>query len=134
MFRRASKLPSDYKILNTIYKQYYDVFIPNINLNEEKPEVLIEIDIHLIAEKLSANPEIVFARLYYYLSKKYSYPEDEGAVSVFIPSFLPNKKHLIHFSYLSSIVANLRAERFLFIATVCLSTVALIVSLVSLIK
>jgi len=65
-------LPTDLKILNTIYEHYYDTFISFSKSDSGRSsKIFIPIDIKLIAKKLGVDVDIIFGRLYYHLEQKY---------------------------------------------------------------
>ena len=107
------KLPSDYKILNTIFKTYQYDFINYDNLpNKHKSKNLVPIDCNKIAEQLQTDGEIIFGRLHYFLSQKYQQLDENGEKLQLFYTFMANgEKHCIHFSYLTSVLAEMREER-----------------------
>ncbi len=108
-----AKLPSDYKILNTIFKIYHYDFINYDDLpNKHKSKNLVPIDCKKIAEQLQTDGEIIFGRLHYYLSKKHQQKDENGEKLQLFYTFLADgERHCVHFSYLTSILAEMREER-----------------------
>ena len=102
-------LPTDLKILNAIYEQYYDTFVSfSKNNSDRNAKNLIPVDIKLIAQKLGVDVDIIFGRLYYHLEQKYGYSRSNGAKVVFFTLKAGTDKNCINFPYMASVLANLR--------------------------
>ena len=104
-------LPTDRKILEVIYEEYYDEFIKyNKDKEIRQTKNYVPIDILHISEKLKTDKDIIFARLYYYFKPKYSYKDHNGKYVYLFNKKLGNEKHCIHFPYSASILAKLRKK------------------------
>ena len=108
------RIPTDLKILTSIYDRYYGVF----SAYEEDPssrnsKTFVPIDIAAIAKELRVDPDIVFGRLYYHLENKYGYGTTygpEGARVHFFAKNLGDERDCVHFPYVASVLASLREE------------------------
>lgn len=130
---KLNKNPTDYKILKTIYNDYYNDFIDfNPSNAQRSVKMYVPISFDRLEHKLGANKSIIFGRLYYHLNKKYSYKNDNGSrVDLFLLG-LNKEKHLIQFAMLSSILANLQDNRRHHLWPIYISAFAVLVSLISL--
>jgi hypothetical protein len=128
-----TKAPTDLQILSAIYERYYADFIAH---TDEKPtrhaKNYVPIDSGAVAGDLGVDPDIVFGRLYFDLEKRYGYKQDDGMLVPFFYLKLGNDSHVIHFPYLASIVASLRAEHRRNRTSTVIALVSLGVSVVSL--
>ena len=124
------KLPTDREILKTIYEMYaseYPKYIEGEVRGVNDP--FVPIDIWEIADKLHAQPELIFGRIYYHLNPKYSYDK----VTFYIVSFRDENdneiiKKSIHFPLLSSILAGLNEERLKFFTPITISFLVFLVA------
>ncbi|MDW1637155.1 MULTISPECIES: hypothetical protein [unclassified Vibrio] len=105
------KNPTDLELLECIYNHYRAEFaLYDSDETIRAGKVYVHIDCRLIAGKLSADPELVFGRLYYHLANVYKYQQSKG-VEVKLFEFEVDKQlHCIQFPVLASAVANLKAE------------------------
>jgi len=104
--------PTDLEILDAIYDRYYSTFA-NYSMGdaERASKIYVPIDIDVIAEELGIDADIVFGRLYYDLNQRYGYRKDDGAMVHFFANRLTaDEIHSINFTYLASVVANLRDD------------------------
>ena len=100
-------LPTDLDILDAIYERYYNQFAASTGQNK----IYVPIDIPKIADDLKVDPDIVFGRLYYHLDPKYRFAQRGGAlVFLFAKNDIPNVRDAIHFPYMASVLADLRAK------------------------
>jgi hypothetical protein len=101
-------LPTDLEVLDAIYERYYPQFVAATG----KDKIYIAIDIEAIARGLAVDPDIVFGRLYYHLTKKFSYHQDDGTRVPFftLGAFGQPGKHHVQFPLLASVLADLRAD------------------------
>ena len=123
-------LPTDIKILKTIYNHYYDEFI-NFEEGSRSSKVYVPIDIEFISKKLKVDGDIVFGRLYYYLNKRYGYKDSKGIETYVFSLKVGKDTHAINFPLLASILASMREEHSKFLFATGLSIVAMIVSVLS---
>jgi hypothetical protein len=106
-------LPTDMEILDKIYERYYVEFR---DFEQQKPptrktKTFVPIDIIAIARSLNVDPDIVFGRLYYHLAHRYNYEEPDGSSRVsFFEKSLGRERDVVHFPYMASVLADLRAE------------------------
>jgi len=126
------KLPSDLKMLSTIYKMYNKEFetftVGAQNRRVSKP--YIPVDCKLIARKLKVDGDIVFGRLYYHLQEKYGYTRDDGSKIAFFALVLGGDRHCINFPLMASVLAGLEEESSKAQRATLLSTLAIVISLV----
>lgn len=106
------KTPTDLKILQCIYDEYYQDFIQYDSVNEKNnnriTKIFMPINCEFIAKKLKIDGDIVFGRLYYYLDHQHSQPEKN--ISFFVLALgSDNRKH-INFPLLASILAKLQDD------------------------
>ncbi len=104
------KLPTDLEILDEVYEEYYPHFIKfDKNKPERDAKIYVPIDIDLIGKRLAVDGDIIFGRLYYHFNNKYSYTKN-GSTTDFFSLRQGQDIHLVQFPYMSSILAELRAE------------------------
>ena len=128
------KLPSDYKILNAIFKEYKSSFGEYDRDNSiRKVKNYVPIDIAKIARQLKTDPDIVFGRLYYHLDKIYGYKQENDSKVPFFTITLEKGKKCINFSLMTSVLAGLSEKRDESIWTRILSIVAILLSVISII-
>ena len=102
-------LPTDPKILNVIYEEYYDKFKSfSKNDSNRSAKNFIPVDIKLIAQKLGVDVDIIFGRLYYHLEQKYGYKRSGDTKVAFFTLKVGVDKNCINFPYMASVLANLR--------------------------
>ena len=127
------KLPTDLKILNSIYGAYYETFA---SYSKEQPtrssKIYVPIEIDRLAEKLGVDKDIVFGRLYYHLEKKFGYEQDDGSMVHLFALRAGDETHCVHFPYLASVLADLRSENKKFRIVTTIAIISLIVAAVSL--
>lgn len=132
-------LPTDLAILSKIYDLYYDDFVAFDEKNPTRTDkYIVPIDCEEVARELNADAELVFSRLYYRLNQEYGYskimPDGKKLlVKVFIrePGW---RKHYVHFPFMTSVLADLKEKEEKFWIGKVVAFLALIGSLVSLLK
>lgn len=127
------KIPTDLEILNTIYRLYYSDFVAFDDDDDERTrdsKVYVPIDCVRIANELKVDRDIVFGRLYSHLNNLYSY--EQGNIKLFTSVHGENLR-CIHFPLMSSVLASLRQERSKFLISTLIASLALIISLISLV-
>ncbi|MFG0450899.1 hypothetical protein [Shewanella sp. YQ_9] len=127
------KIPTDLEILNTIYRLYYSDFVAFDDDDDERTrdsKVYVPIDCVRIANELKVDRDIVFGRLYSHLNNLYSY--EQGNIKLFTSVHGENLR-CIHFPLMSSVLASLRQERGKFLISTLIASLALIISLISLV-
>lgn len=137
-------IPTDKELFEFIYKEYYLEFM---NYDEENNRTritknFVPIDILKIAKYFGVDEDIIFSRFYYVHKKKYDYKiEKKPEVYFFKKRFKPDDKdkedfedemHVIHFPYLSSILAKLKYEEEKFYISLFISIIAVLISFGSL--
>ena len=130
-------LPTDLEIFEAIYELYYDDFMSS----KKKPWV--DTDREKIARKLNADPTLVSGRIYYKLGKE-SYrvlpAEDRQKNMGFVVSSDGNFGGVkgcdmeINFTYMTSVLADLREREEKFWIGIVIAALALITSMASLLK
>jgi hypothetical protein len=128
------RLPTDLKILSTIYERYYPEF-KNYTKEDKTREtkIYVPIDIGKISKELNIDPDIVFGRFYYYLNKKYSYKQDDGSSVDLFRLRLNSDVHTIHFPLLASVLAELQDKNIKYWITTIIAITAFIISIISII-
>jgi len=132
-------LPTDLKILNAIYGEYYDTFISfSKNNSDRSAKNFIPVDIKLIAQKLGVDVDIIFGRLYYHLEQKYGYSHSDGSKVAFFALKIDSDNNCVNFPYMASVLANLRerekkysAATKIAILSLCIAGLSLLVSILS---
>ena len=129
-----NKLPTDLKVLKTIYNNYYDEFIKYENDKSSRATWnYIPIDIDLLATELKIDPDLLFGRLYYYLDKKYRYKQDDGTSVYFFTKNVSDDCNVINFTMLAGVLADLQQSHFRFWLPMIFSTMAITISILGLI-
>ncbi len=127
------KSPSDLKILNAIYNEYYADFTAFDKTNPNRQaKILIPVDCKKIGKKLGVDSDIVFGRLYYHMEKEYGYKDERGNRVIFFANSAGEEIHCINFPYMASVLGKLQHEDDKFKISTWLSIVALIVSVIAL--
>lgn len=127
-------LPTDLKILNVIYEEYYDTFISfSKNNSDRSAKNFIPVDIKLIAQKLGVDVDIIFGRLYYHLEQKYGYSRSGGSKVAFFVLKIGSVTNCINFPYMASVLANLRESEKKYTAATVIATISLVIAILSLI-
>lgn len=128
------KPPSDLKILNVIYKLYYEEFK---NFAQESDvqngrvsKIHVPIDCKMIARELGVDSDIVFGRLYYHLEQKYGYKRDDDNKVAFFSLGVGPDRHCVNFPLLASVLAGLQEESSKFKWATVLSFIAVLISIV----
>jgi hypothetical protein len=123
-----SKIPSDRKILQTIYDRYRDRFARfDKGSPDREAKILIPIDCGEIATRLNVDPDVVFGRLYYHLENKYGYRKPDG-VQVLFFGHTNNERNCINFPLSASVLAGLQEERNKHLWAIGVALVSLVLS------
>jgi len=126
--------PTDFQILNEIYRRYYPTFASFSREEQTRSaKVLVPIDIKSIAQHFGVDGDIVFGRLYYHPNPKYSYTQADGLHVTFFRQQVGSDRHCVQFPLLDAVLAKLREERTRELRTTWLSIVAIAISFISLI-
>lgn len=128
------KTPSDLKVLDIIYKLYYEEFA-NHSLekdveNGRKSKIFVPIDCRMIAMELNVDSDIVFGRLYYHMEQKYGYTRADGSKVAFYTTIAGEENRCVNFPLLASVLAGLQQENSKFLWATMMSGIALAVSIV----
>ena len=127
-------LPTDLKILNAIYNQYYDKFKSfSKNDSDRSSKIFIPIDITLVAKELEVDVDIIFGRLYYHLEQKYGYKRSDDTKVSFFTLQAGADKNCINFPYMASVLANLREREKKYSIATSITILSLIIAILSLI-
>jgi len=130
--RKMKKLPTDLKILNTIYNRYYQSFAASSKGDKtQSDKVYLPVDIKQIAEDLKIDPDILFGRLYFHLEKKYGYKQDDRLKVSFFTPRAGNDKDCVNFPLLASVLAALKQENRKYRIATSIAVISLIISIVS---
>jgi len=133
------KLPTDLKILETIYDRYYSTFeaFDNNTQPTRTAKVYVPIDVDEIGKALQVDGDIVFGRLYYHLNSKYGYSNSDGSKVIFfaleVGAGEHKDKHCIQFPLMASVLSELKVEQNKFKLNTVLSIVSLVVSVAAVI-
>ncbi|WP_374439784.1 hypothetical protein [Pseudomonas panipatensis] len=127
------KVPSDLRILQSIYEEYYEVFSSFVGgaENGRESKVFVPIDCKKIAERLNVDPDIVFGRLYYHLEQKYGYRRPDGSNIAFFSLMIGSDRRCVNFPLLASVLAGLQEEHGKAKTATILAWIAIVVSLAS---
>ncbi len=118
------------KILNRIYDGYYETFVKN--KPSRSSNNYIPIDIGRLAEDLRVDADIIFGRLYYHLDEKHRYKEEDGSMVHLFALRVGDDSECVHFPFLASVLADLRAESRKLVTATTIAIISLIVAAVSL--
>lgn len=127
------RLPTDLEIFKAVYKLYYDDF----EASEDKPYVLLDRD--EVAKELNADATLVSGRIFYRLGEEHYHKADLHPSK--IPGFdieqtedgtkIRGRDFKINFTYMTSVLADLREKEERFQTDVVISVFAFIISIVS---
>ncbi len=127
------KIPTDLKIIDTIYKEYHNDFISYKKGDSTRAsKTHVPIDCEKIANILKVDPDIVFGRLYYHLEEKYGYQRPDGMNVHFFALVVENDYRCVNFPFMTSILAALKQENKRFWIGTLIAITALVVSFISL--
>lgn len=130
MFKKL-KSPTDLKILEYIYTNYYQDFERFDKSNPQRDsKIYVPIDCKKIAENFGVDGDIIFGRLYYHLEKKFGYSSNEAKIHFFALK-VGNDIKCINFPYMASVLSDLQHEHSKFKLSIFLSSVAIALSLIS---
>ena len=126
------RLPTDFQILDSIYRRYYKKFTEYSSQSESRStKIFIPIDINRLANDMGVDGDIIFGRLYYHLENKYSYSRPDGTNVQFFVLGIGNDPHCINFPYLVSVLASLRDENKKYLIAVTVSVVSIVISILA---
>ena len=127
------RIPTDLEMLNAIYERYYGNFaLDSVTEPTRDTKIYVPIDCRAIAQQLGVDGDIVFGRLYYDLEKRYGYKQSDNSWVHFFALKVGSNRHAIHFPYLASVVAQLRAERRRNLTATVIAIISLIIACCSL--
>lgn len=123
-------IPSDLKVLSTIYKMYQKDFLSwkTGGENSRETKVWVPIDCRAIAQTLKVDPDIIFGRLYFHMQEKYSYTRRDGSNVGFYELQVGREKKAINFPLMTSVLAGMQEENRKHNWTLWLSTIAIVIS------
>jgi hypothetical protein len=128
------RVPTDLQMLDVIYRDYGEAFAAfDRNAPDRETKLFVPIDVEAVAAKLHVDPDIVFGRLYYHLEKKYGYDREGGSRVAFFTPRAGKDSMCVNYPLLSSVVADLREQRWKFSAPMYIALVSLLVSFGSLV-
>jgi hypothetical protein len=106
------KVPTDLKILEYIYNEYYNDYSTYVRGdNTRSTKIFVPISIPKIAKHFKVDDDIIFGRFYYYLDPKYSFWDLDKTKKAFFHRGTDEKeKHCVNFPLLSSVLAELQYE------------------------
>lgn len=126
-------IPTDLKILNTIYRLYqsdFATFERGDRVRDSK--IYVPIDCKKVADELKVDADIVFGRLYYHLEKQHGYKQNDGSNVPFFALKVGNDIKCVNFPLMTSVLAGLRQERKKYWTGTSIAVLALIISAISL--
>lgn len=127
----ASRLPTDLRLLDAIYRTYYDDFVAFSDENKNRgTKIWVPIDIHVLAKRFDTDPDMIFGRLYYHLRGKYRQPMGDQVLEFFQMRVGPDH-HCVNFPFLASVLADLREEQHRFVVSTRIAALSLVISLIS---
>lgn len=131
------KIPTDLKVLSTIYKLYYEEFKnhsrePDIE-NGRQTKIYVPIDCKAVAKELDVDGDIVFGRLYYHLEQKHGYTRSDGSNVVFFSLMVGADRHCINFPLMVSVLAGLQEGSSQFQRSTWISAIAVVIALAALV-
>lgn len=107
-----SKLPTDFEVLECIYRMYAGAFA---NFPKEQPsrsaKIYVPIEVEAVAANLKTDAHELFGRLYYDLDHRYRYKNDDGSLVHLFAFKVGNERHCINYPYLAGVLAEKRAEK-----------------------
>ena len=105
------RLPTDRRILVTIYDHYHDAFTAYSDESKTRScKIYVPIDIGAIARLLKVDGDIVFGRLYYHLERRYGYRNRDGSHVHFFARRVGEDTHCVNFPLLASVLADLQDQ------------------------
>lgn len=110
-----------------MYRKAFETYDENESIRNNK--IYVPIDCKLVAEKLKADPELIFGRLYYHLANEYKYQQEEDVEVKLFEFSVDGDKHCVHFPLLASVVSGLKVEYQRYKYTLVASIFAVIVAL-----
>jgi hypothetical protein len=126
------KLPTDLKVLSTIYKRYYDEFKTYIKEDKTREsKIYVPIDIGKISEELKVDPDIVFGRFYYYLNNKYGYKQSNGSNVYLFAPVAGKDINAVNFPLLASVLAEIKDKDTKYRVTTGIAIAAFVISIIS---
>lgn len=121
----SRRIPTERQVLRCIYDMHRSSFPVEGN---DIGQVMVEIDVVAIANRLRCDRHILFGYLYSHLDHKYRYKSSEDSyVRLFAPR-AGDLRHAINFPYLAAILGGLDQEHSKFIWSLGVSLVALALS------
>jgi hypothetical protein len=128
-----NKLPTDRFLLECIFEMYKEDY-PGVKGDDGRRsnDPYVAIDIRAVAKKLECTPELLFGRLYYHLDQKHRYTQDDGPVVHLFALKAGDKRHAVNFPYLAAVLAGQNQEFRRYVVSLCVSFIALAVSVTSL--
>jgi hypothetical protein len=106
-----SKIPTDLKIFETLYKAYESEFESRSQSETSgQSKIYVPVDIDEVAKKLGTDAHILFGRLYYHLDERYRYQQDNGSMVHLFAIVVGDEKHCINFPYLVGLLADYRLQ------------------------
>ena len=126
------KAPTDIEILNTIYNTYYATFKNFLDWEKKKTratKVYVPVNFDEIGKKLGVDGDIIFGRLYYYLSEKYSYVQTDGTKVKLFTLKAGKDINCVQFPLMASVLAKLRDERKRYLTSTGIAFFSLLVAI-----
>ena len=122
--------PRDLELLEFIFEHYRSEFQAyDTDDSIRKNKIYVPIDCKMIANKLNADPELVFGRLYYHLANVYKYQQEKNIEAKIFEFEVGGQMHCIHFPILASAVANMKSEYEKHKSTFLISIFAIVVAI-----
>ena len=130
----SKQIPTDLKILDAIYRRYYNIFAKYTKGDENRSaKIYVPIEIDQIAVDLKVDTDIIFGRLYYHLEHKYGYKQDDGSSVHLFSLRVGDDRHCVHFPLMASVLADLQDQSRKHSIAIWISAGFLLLSAVSLV-
>jgi len=127
-------LPTDLRILDTIYDRYYETYAKYAKGDKSRStKIYVPIDIQQIAQDLKVDADIIFGRLYYHLEHKYGYKQDDGSSVHFFSLCVGSDVRCVNFPLMASVLADFREQSRKYTIATFIAVVALVISIGSIV-
>jgi len=123
----ARQLLRDRQILEDIYEHYEGAF-RTFPPGSRQSKIYVPIDIQSIADRLGADGNSIYGRLYYHLDAKYRYKQNDGTSVHLFTLKAGDDPNCVHFPFLEAVLASLRFEERKFWLPIMMSAASLGIS------
>jgi hypothetical protein len=134
----AKRPPTDFELLQVIYKRHRDAYASYVQGAGRASKVMVPIDIPTIASELGVDVDSVFGRLYYHLDPMYGETDSTGARKSFFAPVIGTDTNCVNFPLLEAVYAGLWQQRrrdlwtlWIAVVSIGIATGSLVVSVVT---